>query len=51
MVGLVALVAALARLWRPDVPLLGVCLLVTGASLVLKPFFTKATDATGRERP
>lgn len=51
VLGIAALVAALTRLWRPDLPLLGICLLVIGASLVLKPFFTKATDAADRGRP
>lgn len=51
VLGLVALVAALTRLWRPDLPLLGICLLVIGASLVLKPLFTRATEAAGRQRP
>jgi hypothetical protein len=43
VLGIGALVAALARLWWPDLPLLGICLVVIGASLVLKPLFTKAT--------
>ncbi|HEU4382114.1 MAG TPA: hypothetical protein VFR85_01325 [Anaeromyxobacteraceae bacterium] len=43
VLGLAALSAALTRLWRPDLPLLGICLVVIGASLVLKPLFTKAT--------
>lgn len=43
MLGIVALTAALTRLWRPDLPLLGICLLVIGASLVLRPLFTRAT--------
>ncbi len=43
MLGILALAAALTRLWRPDLPLLAICLLVIGASLVLRPLFAKAT--------
>jgi hypothetical protein len=43
VLGLAALAAALTRVWRPDLPLLGICLLVIGASLVLRPLFTRAT--------
>ena len=39
--GLAALVAALSRIWRTDLPLLAICFLVIGASLVTKPFLTK----------
>jgi len=42
---------ALTRIWRPDLPLLGICLVVIGGSLVLKPFFTRTTDAADRGRP
>lgn len=43
LLGMAALLAALSRLWWPDLPLLGICLVVIGASLALKPLFTKAT--------
>jgi hypothetical protein len=43
VLGLVALAAALTRLWRPDLPVVAVCLLVIGASLVLKPLLGKAS--------
>ena len=43
VLGLVALAAALTRLWRPDLPVVAICLLVMGASLVLKPLLTKAS--------
>lgn len=43
VLGLAALAAALTRVWRPDLPLLAICLLVIGAGLVLKPLFTRAT--------
>ena len=43
MLGILALAAALTRLWRQDLPLLAICLLVIGASLVLKPLLAKGT--------
>lgn len=43
VLGIAALAAALTRLWRTDLPLLGICLLVIGASLVLRPFFARST--------
>lgn len=43
ILGLLALAAALTRLWRPDLPLLAICLVVIGASVVLRPLFAKAT--------
>ncbi len=51
VLGIAALVAALTRAVRPDLPLLGICLVVIGASLVLRPFLTKTGEAGGRERP
>lgn len=43
MLGVLALAALFTRLWRPDLPLLAICLVVIGASLVLRPLFAKAT--------
>ncbi len=40
--GLLALLAGLGQFWRVDLPLLAICLLVIGGSLVMKPFLTKA---------
>lgn len=51
VLGIAALVAALTRAVRPDLPLLGICLVVIGASLVLRPFFTRTSEAGDRERP
>jgi hypothetical protein len=42
VLGMAALVAALSQMWRTDLPLLAICLLVIGASLVAKPLLTKA---------
>jgi hypothetical protein len=41
VLGLLALLGALGQLWRVDLPLLAVCLLVIGASLVAKPWLTR----------
>ena len=41
VLGLAALFAAFSRIWRTDLPVLAICLLVIGASLVAKPFLTK----------
>lgn len=41
ILGIVALGAAITQLWRADVPLLAICLLVIGASLVAKPLLTR----------
>jgi hypothetical protein len=43
VLGLAALVAAGSRAWRTDVPVLAICLLLIGVSLVAKPFFAKTT--------
>lgn len=43
MLGLAALLAALTRLWRPDLPLLAICFIVIGVSLTLKPLVSKAS--------
>lgn len=43
VLGCLALVAALGQLWRVDLPLLAMCLLVIGASLVAKPLLTRTT--------
>jgi hypothetical protein len=41
MLGLTALMAVLVRFWRPDLPLLAICLIVIGISLVVKPMVTR----------
>jgi hypothetical protein len=41
--GLAALIAAFAPMWLRDVPLLAICLLVIGASLIAKPLLRRAT--------
>ena len=43
VLGLGALLAAFSRIWRTDLPVLAICLLIIGASLVAKPFLTKTT--------
>ena len=43
VLGLATLVAAFSRIWRTDLPVLAICLLVIGASLVAKPLLTKTT--------
>ncbi len=40
---LAALLAAFSRIWRTDLPVLAICLLLIGASLVAKPLLTKTT--------
>lgn len=42
VLGSLALLAAIGQLWRVDLPLLAICLLVIGASLVVKPLLTRA---------
>ncbi len=44
VLGLAALIAALSRAWRTDLPVLAICLLPIGASLVARPFFAKTTS-------
>ena len=44
VLGLAALVAASSRAWRTDLPVLAICLLLIGASLVARPFFAKTTS-------
>ena len=41
--GLIALIAALARTWRADLPLLALCFIIIGAGLLFKPLLTRAT--------
>jgi len=41
VLGLAALLAAFSRIWRTDLPVLAICLLVIGASLVARPLLTK----------
>ena len=43
VLGFAALLAALSRIWRTDLPVLAICLLVIGASLVARPLLTKTT--------
>lgn len=44
VLGLAALVAALSRAWRTDLPVLAICLFLIGASLVARPFFAKTAS-------
>jgi hypothetical protein len=39
--GLAAVIAALTQIWRQDLPLLAICLIVIGASLLAKPLLTR----------
>ena len=41
VLGGLALVAAIGAQWRADLPLLAICLLIIGASLIAKPFLTR----------
>jgi hypothetical protein len=41
VLGFLALLAALGQMWRVDLPLLAICLVVIGASLVAKPWLTR----------
>ena len=41
--GLAALIAAFAPMWLSGVPLLAICLLLVGASLIAKPLLRRAT--------
>ena len=43
VLGVAALLAAFSRIWRTDLPVLAICLLIIGASLVAKPLLTKTT--------
>ena len=43
VLGLAALLAAFSRIWRTDLPVLAICLLLIGASLVARPLLTKTT--------
>jgi hypothetical protein len=43
VLGLAALLAAFSGIWRTDLPVLALCLLVIGASLVARPLLTKTT--------
>ena len=42
VLGVLALLAAVGQFWSVDLPLLAICLVVIGASLVLKPLITRA---------
>lgn len=41
VLGCLALLAAVGQLWRVDLPLLAICLIVIGVSLVVKPLLTR----------
>lgn len=41
VLGGLALVAAIGAQWHVDLPLLAICLLIIGASLIAKPFLTR----------
>jgi hypothetical protein len=41
VLGFLALLGALGQLWRVDLPLLAICLVIIGASLVAKPLLTR----------
>ena len=41
--GVIALIAALAQMWRVDLPLLALCFIIIGAGLLAKPLLTRAT--------
>lgn len=43
VLGVAALLAAFSRVWRTDLPVLAICLLVIGASLVARPLLTKTS--------
>jgi hypothetical protein len=43
VLGFAALLAAFSRIWRTDLPVLAICLVVIGATLVAKPLLTKTT--------
>jgi hypothetical protein len=43
VLGFAALLVALSRIWRTDLPLLAIRILVIGASLVAKPLLAKTT--------
>jgi hypothetical protein len=42
VLGFLTLLAALGQLWRVDLPLVAICLVVIGTSLILKPLLTRA---------
>ncbi len=42
VLGCLAALAAVGQLWRVDLPLLAICLVVIGVSLVVKPLLTRA---------
>jgi len=42
VLGCLALLAAVGQFWRVDLPLLAICLVVIGVSLVVKPLLTHA---------
>lgn len=41
VLGCLALLAAVGQFWRVDLPLLAICLVVIGVSLVVKPLLTR----------
>jgi hypothetical protein len=42
VLGFLALAAGVGQFWRVDLPLLAICLVVIGVSLVVKPLLTRA---------
>jgi hypothetical protein len=40
--GLAAAIAALTQIWRQDLPLVAICLIVIGVSLLAKPLLTRS---------
>lgn len=46
--GVVALLAGLARLWRHDLPLIAMLFILMGVSLVLKPLLRRHAPGEGR---
>jgi hypothetical protein len=43
VLGVAALVAAISQTWGTDLPLLALCLILIGASLLAKPLLTRTT--------
>ena len=44
VLGFAALVAALTRTWTPDLPLLAICFIVIGTSLLARPLLARTTS-------
>lgn len=43
VLGIAALLAAVSRMWRTDLPVLAICLVIIGASLAAKPLLAKTS--------